>query len=296
MYTIIGRDQNEYGPVTAEQVRQWIAEGRIDAQTQVQAEGSGLWKPLTDFPGFAEPLKRRALASTLAKTTTKKPDRMSRMAIASLVLGVLGLIPIGVTALFGLGLGIVALVKIKRSKGALGGFGLALAGTIVSAVFLLMALGLGALWLSAMGQMKARAPAYRCMNNLRQLCWGMRTHLDEHNKCFPSASSWGDDLRVSIGAGNTFKCPQGDRNQRSHFAFNAQLSGIERSKVKVPHETVLFFEIDGGWNVSGGPELLLSRPRHPWPPDKRGAVAVAFVDGHVEMATESRLQTLRWTP
>ena len=296
MYRIIGRDRNEYGPVAAEQVRQWIAEGRIDAQTRVQAEGSGVWKPLTDFPGFAEPLKRRALGATLSKAAAKKPDRISRMAIASLILGVLGLIPIGVTALFGLILGILALVKIKRSKGALGGFGLALAGTIVSGVFLLTALGVGALWLSTMRQMKARAPAYRCINHLSQLCWGTRMYLDDHNKCFPSAATWGDDLRSSIGAPNTFKCPLGDKNQRSHFAFNAQLSGIERSKVKAPHETVLFFEIDGGWNVSGGQELLLSRPRHPWPPDKRGAVAVAFVDGHVDMITESRLQTLRWTP
>ncbi len=53
MYRIIGGDQKEYGPVSAEQIRQWIAEGRANAQTKVQAEGSTDWKPLAEFLEFA---------------------------------------------------------------------------------------------------------------------------------------------------------------------------------------------------------------------------------------------------
>ena len=53
MYKIIGADQKEYGPVTAEQLRQWITEGRADGRTLVQAEG-GAWKPLSTFPEFAD--------------------------------------------------------------------------------------------------------------------------------------------------------------------------------------------------------------------------------------------------
>jgi len=53
MYKIIGVDQKEYGPVSAEQLRQWIAEGRVNAQTRVQAEGSAEWKPLSAYPEFA---------------------------------------------------------------------------------------------------------------------------------------------------------------------------------------------------------------------------------------------------
>lgn len=52
-YKIIGGDQKEYGPVTAEQLRQWIAEGRVNAQTQVQAEGTAEWKPLASFAELA---------------------------------------------------------------------------------------------------------------------------------------------------------------------------------------------------------------------------------------------------
>src|SRR5215469_9108342 len=52
MYKIIGVDQKEYGPVTEEQIRQWIAEGRLNAQTQVCLEGTQDWKPLGTFPEF----------------------------------------------------------------------------------------------------------------------------------------------------------------------------------------------------------------------------------------------------
>ena len=53
MYKIIGADQKEYGPVTAEQLRQWLAEGRVGAQTQVLPEGATEWKSLGTLPEFA---------------------------------------------------------------------------------------------------------------------------------------------------------------------------------------------------------------------------------------------------
>lgn len=55
MYRIIGADGKEYGPVPLEQVRQWIADGRVMAQTLVQADGTGLWKPLAQCPELTVP-------------------------------------------------------------------------------------------------------------------------------------------------------------------------------------------------------------------------------------------------
>jgi uncharacterized protein DUF4339 len=52
MYKIIGADQKEYGPISADQIRQWIAEGRVDGQTVACAEGTQDWKPLRLFPEF----------------------------------------------------------------------------------------------------------------------------------------------------------------------------------------------------------------------------------------------------
>ncbi len=64
MYRIIGADQKEYGPVTAEQLRQWIVEGRADGRTLVRAEG-GAWKPLSTFSEFADALRAQSPAPPL---------------------------------------------------------------------------------------------------------------------------------------------------------------------------------------------------------------------------------------
>jgi uncharacterized membrane protein len=53
MYKIIGADGHEYGPVTVEQVHQWIREGRANAQTRVQPEGSTEWKALGELSEFS---------------------------------------------------------------------------------------------------------------------------------------------------------------------------------------------------------------------------------------------------
>lgn len=54
MYKIIGSDQKEYGPVTIDQIRQWIRDGRVNAQTQARLEPGGQWQPLSAFPEFAD--------------------------------------------------------------------------------------------------------------------------------------------------------------------------------------------------------------------------------------------------
>ena len=56
MYRILGADQKQYGPVTAEQIRLWIKEKRSNGATMAQAEGSTEWKPLSAFPEFASDL------------------------------------------------------------------------------------------------------------------------------------------------------------------------------------------------------------------------------------------------
>jgi hypothetical protein len=50
MYTIIGGDGKEYGPVAPEQVRAWIASGRANMETRVKAAASGEWGTVADFP------------------------------------------------------------------------------------------------------------------------------------------------------------------------------------------------------------------------------------------------------
>ena len=52
-YHLIGGDGQKYGPVTDDQVRAWIAEGRANAQTLARPEGATDWKSLAHLPEFA---------------------------------------------------------------------------------------------------------------------------------------------------------------------------------------------------------------------------------------------------
>ena len=56
MYKIIGADGQQYGPVSAEQIRRWVTENRARGETLLQPEGSQEWKPLSSFPEFAADL------------------------------------------------------------------------------------------------------------------------------------------------------------------------------------------------------------------------------------------------
>jgi uncharacterized membrane protein len=81
MYKIIGADQREYGPVSAEQVRQWISEGRVNAQTMVRAEGETDWKPLSAISEFADVLQ------TAPARTISTPASSSNLVPVDVVLG-----------------------------------------------------------------------------------------------------------------------------------------------------------------------------------------------------------------
>jgi uncharacterized membrane protein len=53
-YIIIGGDSKEYGPIPAGDVRQWIAEGRLNEQSLVKGEGDAEFRTLDKFPEFAD--------------------------------------------------------------------------------------------------------------------------------------------------------------------------------------------------------------------------------------------------
>jgi hypothetical protein len=52
-YRIIGADGKEYGPLSTDQMRQYLREGRVNMQTRVLVEGTTDWKTVADLPEFA---------------------------------------------------------------------------------------------------------------------------------------------------------------------------------------------------------------------------------------------------
>jgi TM2 domain-containing membrane protein YozV len=76
MYKIIGVDGREYGPVTPEQLREWVTAGRANGQTRAQAEGSTEWRPLCTFAEFAW----LAAALPVPPLTSSADNRKSKLA------------------------------------------------------------------------------------------------------------------------------------------------------------------------------------------------------------------------
>ena len=93
MYKIIGGDQKEYGPISADQLRQWISEGRVNAQTQALLEGTTDWKPLGAFAEFADgvPAPPQA-APAFQAPTTDAASKVAGPAIGLIVVASLSLV------------------------------------------------------------------------------------------------------------------------------------------------------------------------------------------------------------
>jgi hypothetical protein len=62
-YRIIGGDGKEYGPISADQLRQWIAENRANALTQIRLEGETEWRSLSSFPEFSDALGQKQFSA-----------------------------------------------------------------------------------------------------------------------------------------------------------------------------------------------------------------------------------------
>ena len=146
MYKILGGDGREYGPVAADVIRQWIAEGRANAQTKVLPEGATEWELLGGVPEFMG-----ALGTVLAPPGVPGPivapaiaPRNNPLAIAGLVLGILALtlgiccygLPFNVAGLI---FSIIALVQINKDPQTQSGKGMAIAGLILSILSFLLA-------------------------------------------------------------------------------------------------------------------------------------------------------------
>ena len=144
MYKIRGADQKEYGPVTADQVRQWISEKRLDANSVARLEGTDEWKPLSQFPEFAGtvaslPASSAQMPATLAPLTPVGPTapRTNQMALAGFIMGlctvVLGCCCYGMPFnILGIVFSAIGLSQINKNPGMEKGRGLAIAGLVLS--------------------------------------------------------------------------------------------------------------------------------------------------------------------
>jgi hypothetical protein len=140
MFKIIGVDQKEYGPITADQLRQWIAEGRVNGQTKVQPEGSAEWKTMADLPEFAALLPRPAPPlPTIHPGAPPAPADTSQMAVWAMITGIASVLLccLGFVGVVSIILGAVALSHLKQNPQQ-SGRGFAITGIVLGALAIIL--------------------------------------------------------------------------------------------------------------------------------------------------------------
>jgi hypothetical protein len=211
MFRIIGADGKQYGPISLEQMRRWIADGRVNAQTRVQADGAADWKTAAEFPELG-------LASTGGvpgagpasppPVTGQSPAQQQGLAITSFVLGLLSLVCFGLlTGIPAVICGHLARARARRLPGQYGGAGLALAGLITGYVGVVVTLLiLPAMLLLPLTRAKNKAQDIYCINNMKQIGLAFRTWAIDNDGKYPFnvSTNKGGTMELSARGGDGF--------------------------------------------------------------------------------------------
>lgn len=135
-----------------------------------------------------------------------------------------------------------------------------------------------------------------CGHNLKRIGDAMKLYEDENEAHYPDPNQWCDVLLQHTDVDvDWFLCPAVKfRWRRQVFPFPipkykkcyyAMNPSCESSS---PDDTVFLFEITGGWNKSGGLELISAK-------NHGGHFCnVVFADGHVNLVREKQFAELNW--
>jgi len=207
------------------------------------------------------------------------PSRTSGLAIASLVIAIIGLLTIAVPVLVALPLGIIALVQIGRSQGRLSGKGLAIGGICVSGCSLLLLPVIAAMVFPVFVRARESARKVQCLANLKTLATAMQMYRQDWGR-WPDGAAWCDVIGEYTPRAEAYHCPSAS-GLPCGYAYNAALTGLEAASLASPEQTVALFESDHGWNAAGDQSLLCPEPRH------LGGDNWAFADGRAQWLSRS---------
>jgi hypothetical protein len=222
-------------------------------------------------------------STVLTSTPTQAPTlgvKTSGLATASFVLGILSFCTFFITSIPAIILGIVGLVKIRKSGGKLKGNGFAIAGIV-------MALTIPILMIPILMHVRQIAHRMVCGTNMSILGMEMLIYLNDYDDDFPTPSKWCDlMIKHTNVKPSTLRC-FGATEGPCNFAMN---KNIEKHGLRSPLDMVVLFETYPGWNQSGGPEILTTENH------QGDGCSVLFLDSHVEFVKTEDLDDLKWKP
>jgi len=179
--------------------------------------------------------------------------------------------------------GAVSLIVRLRSGAAFKEIRKAVAGVVLSSVYLALVLLYSAVLVAASLPPPARMI---CGSNLSGLGKAILIYANDNDGKYPAADKWCDLLiEHAEVTEKQFVCPYAlyeGNEARCHYAMNPNC------EPNSPPEMVLLFETKGGWNKSGGPELLTTENH------KGEGCNILFNDAHVTFIASDKLGELKW--
>lgn len=179
-------DGQQAGPFTLDEVRAKLAQGEITESNLAWREGLNEWAPVNDVIQAAPPSLPPQQPTGPAPIA--RPPSTSGLAIASLILGCLGFITLGLTGLAAIICGHIARSKIRKSNGAKTGSGIALAGLITgyfgfSLTFIAI---LASLAVPSFNVIQDKANQMKVMNQGRQILMACQLYQSD-NSTYPDS-------------------------------------------------------------------------------------------------------------
>jgi hypothetical protein len=209
LYIVLGSDGKEYGPADLEDLRGWVADGRMDSFTRVRPENSPEWKCVREFPDL------RPLLSSIPPPGASRPVSKS-LAMTGFVLGLFALVLGPLTGLPGLVCSLLAHHRARRMPESYGGAAWAMGGFVLSSLGMLLCVTVVPNWIMAASG--SRTQSLICRVNLKHIGVALGTWNKERQ---------GYPFQVSTNAGGSLEfCAAGpdgfDTNNFRHFAVMAE--------------------------------------------------------------------------
>ena len=196
----VARGGQKFGPFSPQEIQTRLSSGELHPDDLAWTEGRTEWTPLSSFPGISpapatqpSPLRAPATPPPLQRISGSHAASTSGLAIGSLVCGILSFtfLPI-LASIPAVICGHMALSEIKRSSGAIGGKGVAMAGTILGYITLailpiiaVIAI-LAGMALPVFSQVQLRAKQTQSLSHAKQIAMGCKIYALDHNGAFPA--------------------------------------------------------------------------------------------------------------
>lgn len=222
----------------------------------------------------------------LAPTGPGGPPPSNGLAIASLVLGLLGFCTVGLTSIVGLILGIVALNRINHDPHLARGKGLAIGGIVTSAILasIMRIAVIASILFPVFAKAREKSRQATCTSNQRQLALAIQMYAQDNGGQYPGVD-WVNQISPYLGGSTAmFGCPSDENAEGGgvlSYGYSGLLMdgafGIKEANVLSPSEVGATCDAD--ISLADPPIGIIGLDVNPINRHSRGIV-VTYCDGH----------------